>query len=398
VENGFGGEPAETKPTGAGATESRTQGLGWSFLPAEDPATPTSTVADSSDGFAAPVSNEMPVTSTITSSTITSSAITTSTITSSSISTSAIPTQSRTRRRRTLIVTGCAILILVIAVGVGVGISSSRNHPANSGTHMASAAFVVASTQATMAQHTADVSISGTVGLGGTQFSVPGVTTGNVAITGTGEVDFDTNQLSLTATAEGSNIRILTSDGNTYLGGSFGGTGVSPTGGAEWIELPSAHQSSAFSGMSSMDPLTMMKSLQQKGWTVQSLGTSTIGGTAVSGYAATLNGTQAAQQIQKELQSGEFSGEIPSKDGQGIEKMAGSLGTFTVDVYVDGSKLLRELSVQLGGGKAGISESLKMDFENYGTPVNIETPPPGDVVSMQQLEKGLLGNAPTPSL
>jgi hypothetical protein len=295
-------------------------------------------------------------------------------------------------------VTGSAILILVIAVGVGVGISSSRNHPANSGTHMASAAFVVASTQATMAQHTADVSISGTVGLGGTQFSVPGVTTGNVPITGSGEVGFDTNQLSLTATAEGSNIRILTSGGNTYLGGSFGGTGVSQTGGAEWIELPSAHQSSAFSGMSSMDPLTMMKSLQQKGWTVQSLGASTIGGTAVSGYAATLNSTQAAQQIQKELQSGEFSGEIPSNDGQGIEKMAGSLGTITVDVYVDSSKLLRELSVQLGGGKLGVSESLKMDFENYGTPVNIETPPPGDVVSMQQLEKGLLGNAPTPSL
>jgi hypothetical protein len=289
-----------------------------------------------------------------------------------------------------LIVTGSGVVVLLVAVGVGV--MSSGSHPGTPQTGMAPAAFVVSSTHATLAEHTADVSISGAVNLGGalrgSQFSVPGLTTTDLPLTGSGVVDFDTNQLSMTVTSTGSDERILESGGNTYLGVSSDGSNISQMlGGASWIEMPAAQQSSAASGISSLDPMTMMNSLEQKGWTVRPLGTSTIGGTTVTGYAATLSETQAAREIQHELQSGKFSGEIPSKDSQKVKELAGGLGAITLDVYIDGSKLLRQLSVQLGGGgHDGISESFQMTFDNYRTPVNIRTPAPGDVVTHSQLE------------
>jgi hypothetical protein len=36
-----------------------------------------------------------------------------------------------------------------------------------------------------------------------------------------------------------------------------------------------------------------------------------------------------------------------------------------------------------------MSASFKMTFDNYGTPVDIETPPPGDVVGYSQIEKNI---------
>jgi hypothetical protein len=377
MENGFEEEPVEA----------RAEALSWNF-----PASPPDSAATTSTG-AGPSIGVRP---SIEAGPTDDSAANGSTDMHGTAATPTPPARPP-RRRRNLIVTGSAILIVVIAAGVGV--MSSRSHPASPRTGMAPAAFVVSSTQATLDQHTADVSISGNVGLGGSQFSVPGVTNRNIPLTGSGVVNFDTNQMSLTATAAGSETRILESGGNTYLGMSFDGKSMSQvTGGAEWVELPSADQSSPFSGISSFDPLTMLNALQQKGWTVQPLGTSTIGGTTVSGYAATLSQAQAAQQIEQEIRSGKIPGSIPSTDLPKIKNMAGDLPAITLDVYIDGAKLLRQLSVQLGGGHQGMSESFQMTFENYGTPVDIQTPPPGDVVTYDQLGKEFFGQTRSSNL
>ena len=57
----------------------------------------------------------------------------------------------------------------------------------------------------------------------------------------------------------------------------------------------------------------------------------------------------------------------------------------TFDIWIDGNNLLRRESVTLGGGiERRRHANISMTFQDFGTPVSIEAPAPGSVVSLSQ--------------
>jgi hypothetical protein len=267
------------------------------------------------------------------------------------------------------------LALVLVAGGVIGGIVSTGSGPPPPGAGVAPANFVISSTQTTLSQHTADVAISGTVSTNGK--SIP--------MHGTGSADFDTNSfeadISLASGANSSVEHELVVADHFYLGLTLNGTSVSAiTGGPEWINVPLPDQTASSLGTGNVDPLDQLKLLEQKGATVVPLGTSTVDGTTVSGYAVTFS---AAELQQREQQEAQALG-LPPSEAQQVLRAAQALGSPKVNVYFDGSGLLRQESVSLGGGSSPVSSSVQMTFSNFGTPVTIEPPASSDVIAYSQ--------------
>jgi hypothetical protein len=279
---------------------------------------------------------------------------------------------SKRRTKRVLIASGAAVVIIAAAVG-GVIASSHSGAP---GSGMAPADFVVSSTQSTLAQRTADVTFGGSVSADGK----------DIPLNGTGQIDFDTNAFTASMTenvaSTSIDIRELVAAGQFYMGMSINGQNMSQmTGGAQWVSIALPDQSGSSSlGATNVDPLSQLKALEQKGATVTSLGTSTINGTTVSGYSVTPSQQEIQNDIQQEIQQNQLTPAL----GQQMLKEAGALGTFTTDVWIDGSGLIRQSSTNIAGGTAGVSGKVTTTFQNYGTPVSVVAPAPSDVIGFQQ--------------
>ena len=261
------------------------------------------------------------------------------------------------------------------AAATGIGLASSGGSAAP-GAGMAPADFVVSSTQNTLAQHTADVVFSGSV-------SVAGKT---IPLTGTGQADFTTNDFTgiVSESSPTASIveRELLINGHFYMGVTADGHDISEiTGGAEWIDIPIADQGGSTSpGFASVDPLTQIQMLEKKGATVVPLGTSVIDGDTVSGFSVTPSHAEVLQNIQKEFATGQFSAE----QQQQILNASKALGSISSDVWFDSSGILRREAVNIGGGTSGATGKVDMTFQNYGTPVNIEPPAPGNTITFSQ--------------
>jgi hypothetical protein len=278
--------------------------------------------------------------------------------------------QRRTRRR--LIASGAAVVIIAAAVA-GVAASGGRSAP---GSGMAPADFVVSSTQTTLAQRTADVTFSGNVSADGK----------DIPINGTGQVDFDTNAFTATMSESVAStsiaIRELIASGQFFMGMTIDGQDMSTvTGGAHWVGISLPDQASSSSlGATNVDPIGQLKALEQKGVTVTSLGTKTIDGTTVSGYSVTPSHQEIENNIQQEIQQNQMS----AAQGQQLLQSSNLISSFTTEVWIDGSGLIRQEDANIGGGSAGINAKVTMSFQNYGTPVSIATPAPNDVIPFTQ--------------
>ncbi len=249
------------------------------------------------------------------------------------------------------------------------------------GAGMVPADFVVSSTQETLAQHTADLVVSGKISGAGTDLS----------ITGTGQVDFASNSLTanLSMEASGTSVasREVVAGGNVYVDLTMNGIGMSQlTGGADWVSIPIPDQnaSSAF-GAGSVNPLGKIQFLEKKGATVVPLGTSVIDGDVVSGYSVTPSRAEESGIIQQEINSGE----IPASDQQQLLDGLNQLGALTCNVWFDSSGLLRRETVSIGAGSSGVSGQVTFTYLNYGVPVSIEAPPASDVISFSQFTADL---------
>jgi hypothetical protein len=267
------------------------------------------------------------------------------------------------------------LALVLVAGGVIGGIVSTGSGPPAPGAGVAPANFVVSSTQTTLSQHTADIAISGTVSANGK--SIP--------MHGTGTADFDTNSfeadISLASGANASVEHDLVVADHVYIGLTVNGTNASAiTGGPEWISVPLADQNASSLGAGNVDPLDQLKLLEQRGATVVPLGTSTVDGLTVSGYAVTFSAAVFQQREQQEVKA---LGLSPS-EAQQVLSAAEALGPPRLNVYFDGSGLLRQESVSLGGGSSLISGSVQMTFSNFGTPVTIEPPASSDVIAYSQ--------------
>ncbi len=278
----------------------------------------------------------------------------------------------RRRRKRLLIASGISVVIVAAAVG-GVFASHGSSAP---GSGMAPADFVVSSTQTTLAQRTADVTFSGSVSAQGQ----------NIPISGTGQVDFDTNDFSATLSENAEShtfaIQELISSGQFYMGMSIDGHDMSEmTGGAHWVGISLPDQSSSSGlGAANVDPIAQLKALEQKGATVTSLGTEVIDGTTVSGYSVTPSRQEVENEIQQEVQQNQISGVT----AQQMLQAPNLIGTFTSQVWIDGSGFIRQENVNISGGSAGIDAKVTVTYQNYGTPVSISTPAPSDVIPFSQ--------------
>ena len=235
--------------------------------------------------------------------------------------------------------------------------------------------FVVSSATTTLHQHSADVTISGSV-------SADGQT---VPIDGTGYADFDRNAFSANMTMNGPAGTLgedeIAIGAHIYLSVGADGVSISQlTGGPHWIDVPVPEQDSSHLGTGNVDPMVQLQVLEQQGATVTPLGTSTIEGETVSGYSVTPSQAEEQQAIQQEVQSGQ----IPPSALPMVQQELQTMGTPTMDVYFDSSRLLRKLSVTFGGGSNPVSASIEMTFGDYGTTVSIGAPATSDVISYAQ--------------
>jgi hypothetical protein len=282
------------------------------------------------------------------------------------------PGQSSTRRWGLAL--SVVALVMIAAAGGGL-LATSGGSPAP-GSGMSPADFVVTSTQNTVAQRTADMDITGSV------VDVRGTT---IPISGEGQVDFTTDQVAASFDFQANQGAVtekeLVSGGQAYMNITVDGQSMSAfTGGAQWVSIPFPQESAGSIGGTDVDPLSAIKLLEQRGAAVVSLGTSTIDGDAVSGYSVTPSEGEIQNSLQQEVQAGQ----LPASALSNISGEAKALGTFKFDIWIDGNDLLRRESIAISGGSSGATSNISMTFQDFGTPVGIEAPTPGSVVSLSQ--------------
>jgi multisubunit Na+/H+ antiporter MnhC subunit len=262
-----------------------------------------------------------------------------------------------------------AAVVIIVAVVVSVALVSRS--PAVPGAGIAPAAFVMSATQTTLEHRTADLIISGSVSASGK----------TVPLEGTGETDLTAGDFvaDITASSAGKSLveRELIVDGHFYLGMTENGTNISTIlAGKHWIDMPVPIADTTGSlGTGTVDPLNQLQLLTKHGNAVRPLGTSVIAGVTVSGYSITPSRQTIDQGIQSEISSGNLS---PAEQEQ-LRQAARSFTAFTMDVWFDSSGLMQRMKVNIGTSTT--SGSVIMTFKDYGTPVNVSPPAPGDVIS-----------------
>jgi hypothetical protein len=303
------------------------------------------------------------------------------------------------RRKAGYVISSVAVVMIGVAAAIGLttaghqgtqAVGGGQSMPLTGGSEtpgagVAPAVFVVSSATSTLHQRSADLTISGSVSGNGQ----------TVPINGMGYVDFDHDAFSAEMTMNSPGGEPVGEDeisvgGHIYLSVGADGVSISQlTGGPHWIDVPVPEQDSSQLGTGNVDPLVQILVLEQQGATVSPLGTSTMEGQTVSGYSVTPSQVEEQQSIQQEVRSGE----IPPAAVPMVNQELEEIGTPTMDVYFDSSKLLRKLSVTFGGGSSQVSASIQMTFDNYGTSVDIGAPASSDVISYDQFLQVLQASA-----
>lgn len=282
------------------------------------------------------------------------------------------PGGSPRRRRRTLIrVAATGVVVAGVAVGLVVTLGGS-DVP---GAGVAPARFVSTAAQATLTEHSAHLVVSGTVD----------ADSRTVPVSGTGVVDFSSGQcqLSLSFSVDGVQTaeQEILSGGTLYLSVNADGQGVSSVvPGKDWIAVPLAMSSSSGIPGATDDPVSQLQQLAASGNTVTSLGTSTIDGTTVSGYAVTISAANLRAATDKEAAA---LGLSPAEQQQ-VEQGATAVSPPTFDVWIDGNDVVRRVTADVAANTAGqsVAAHLQLDFADFGSAVSVSPPPASQVVSL----------------
>lgn len=288
-------------------------------------------------------------------------------LTTMSVAAAATAQSDRSRTRRAvLLVAAAAAVVIVAAVGIYFVIGRSSGGGSSAG----AAAPVNHAARKMVRKKSVDMTFY--VSVASTGSSTPA---GSAGLTGNGSFDLslDSGNLTLTASGPGSpgTEQMVFIGSTVYVSFSDVGTLVP---GKSWISADTSELASTStvvgSGASSFEqlignPAAVVQQLKSSGLTVTSLGGSTFDGTPVQGYRvdvskATIDGPAGVS--------------------------AGVHGSETV--YVTSKKLLRAIVVPITVEDSGTSfhESLTIAFSNYGTPVNVASPPPTQVVSYAEFQ------------
>ena len=273
---------------------------------------------------------------------------------------------SRRRRRKpmTLRIAITAAAVLTVGLATTLGLTLSRRGPFVPGAGMTPTAFITSATEATLARHTADLVISGSIREAGATFPIQG----------TGEVDLTTRSCSLllNASAQGEALveRELLVGGSDYLGLTLNGNDAvsAAAPGKEWVRIPLHSKHTPTLGVGTFNPVSQLQLLAKQGFAVRPLGSATVDGVKTSGFAVTF-GPKAINQ----LKAAE----------PGFEATSLSL---KFDVWIDSAGLVRSetmsLKVQTANPASPVSVHATVTFENFGTPVSISAPAEGSVIGL----------------
>lgn len=276
----------------------------------------------------------------------------------------------RPSARRLAVAGGLAVLVAAVAVFAGTRSGS----PAGPQAGLSPAAFVMSATTSTLAQRTADVSISGSV-------TVRGLT---IPVTGTGLTDFRAQSFESALSFSASGVRVqeheLIVAQRFYLGMVVNGTDVmAALTGKQWVLSPFSVATQPGTSLGSGDPVSQLRLLAAHGNTVTPLGTTTVEGRRLSGYRVVISRQAVTASMQRELAAPG----LTAAERRLLRQAEAMLKPPTIEAWFDSAGLLRQMSMQMEFSISSVSGggTVTMTFDHYGVPVHIAALPASDVGS-----------------
>ena len=305
---------------------------------------------------------------------------------SSPSATQTVRAQRAKKRSHALLITAAMAIVAATVAGMVVLVKqeSHSNPNPNRPTAISPAAFVRQSAAKTLAERTADLTLSGSVRSGGR----------TVTVSGTGAINFSTNAMSLNVSA-GDPGQLLSEqellvNGNLYVTLTISGTGLAKlTGGRAWIEMPTAQ--SVSTSLVGSDPLSSLSLLEQQGTDVRQIGTKIIEGQSCTGYAVIPSRAALLAAMRSEFTKLGYSPALIAQE----MALAQDMLPPTVTIWLDAQGLMREmnlnLALQTGGSGGTVTGSMVMYVSYYGSPVQVTAPPASDVISYPSFVQALGG-------
>jgi len=305
---------------------------------------------------------------------------------SSPSATQTVRAQRAKKRSHALLITAAMAIVAATVAGLVVLVKqeSHSNPNPNRPTAISPAAFVRQSAAKTLAERTADLTLSGSVRSGGR----------TVTVSGTGAINFSTNAMSLNVSA-GDPGQLLSEqellvNGNLYVTLTISGTSLAKlTGGRAWIEMPTAQ--SVSTSLVGSDPLSSLSLLEQQGTDVRQIGTKIIEGQSCTGYAVIPSRAALLAAMRSEFTKLGYSPALIAQE----MALAQDMLPPTVTIWLDAQGLMREmnlnLALQTGGSGGTVTGSMVMYVSYYGSPVQVTAPSASDVISYPSFVQALGG-------
>ena len=228
----------------------------------------------------------------------------------------------------------------------------------------------------TVGAKTADVALSVSVGAAGIHESIEG----------NGTTNFVTSASNMTMTYDAQGRSIVE---RAIVDGSTGYFNVGPivgevAPGKSWLSLNvSSGSTSGPNGIAGgglfSDPNTMVQVLRTTGTTVSMLGSSTVDGVPVQGYAIHLSSAGIAKAVRSTRVPASVRAELSQVHFDRLDYV----------VFISGADYLKEVRVTgaLGAGGLDASVTSAMHFSDYGIPVHVSPPPADEVIPLSQFER-----------
>jgi len=276
-------------------------------------------------------------------------------------------------------VTLAAAAALVTFVAIEAWQHGPTSHPGPGSTGTELAAFVSASARATVAQQTADVSLTAISDINGTL----------VNLRGEGQIDLSSNSFAfeLKASYAGTTLaenEIVTSHALYIQLAMNGQSLVQLLGGKHWMEIPLAAPATVTSSLQD-SPARVLQLLEEQGAQVRAIGSRTVGGLTCSGYEATPSRQAMVAATQQDVaQLG-----LSAPERAAALQAASDSTPPTITVWLDPTRQLAcELAVSMqvatvtSDGPGTRSLQMLLTFTHYGVPVDITAPAPSDTLTV----------------
>jgi hypothetical protein len=230
------------------------------------------------------------------------------------------------------------------------------------GRHSSADAAVAAAVNSSLSNRTADLTISGSGGAAGAQYT----------ISGTGAIDFghDALQLSLNLTSHSQQIseQAIYVDNIAYVDAGNAVSQILP--GKSWVSVDAGQLTqgstspSLGAGSLGSNPAAVLGTLSKNGYTATDLGPSTFNNERVEGYSVHVDAATT--------QTGSTGANLSDPAGE-------------YKIYINNSGLLAGITVNMTATVSGLStnEAFTLDFSDYGVPVNVTAPPASEVAPFQ---------------